>query len=212
MSAGEVRPTLEGFDPFDPRHLADPYPMYTRAQRECPVFYYPPMNFWMVTRYEDVAQVLRDIETFSSRLWRVVPRPAEFEERLPANLMANAFINLDPPEHTVSRRAANRAFTRGLVAGLEPDIRAICSELIGAFEAAGECDLMVDFCYPMSLRVIVKMLGLPDGDMPLFRQWTEDMFSLMSPAAPGDASTSKPMAAAEVSQRYGLIADAYEYY
>jgi cytochrome P450 len=208
----ESRPTFAGFDPFHPAHLADPYPMFTRAQRECPVFYYPPMNFWMVTRYSDVAEVLRDIETFSSNVWRVVPRPEEFADRVPANLMANAFINLDPPEHTVSRRAANRAFTRGLVAGLEPDIRRICHELIDVFGAAGECDLMTDFCYPMSLRVIVKMLGLPEADLPVFRQWTEDMFSLMSPAAPGDESTSKPMAPAEVSERYGRIAEAYEYY
>jgi len=206
------RPTLAGFDPFDPGHLADPYPAFTRAQRDCPVFYYEPMNFWMVTRYDDVARVLRDVDTFSSRVWRVVPRPDEFADRLPANLMANAFINLDPPEHTVSRRAANRAFTRGLVAALEPDIEAICHDLIDGFAAAHRCDLMADFCYPMSLRVIVKMLGLPESDMPRFRQWTEDMFSLMSPAAPGDEQTSKPMPHAEVIERYGRIADAYEYY
>jgi cytochrome P450 len=213
MSASnEARPVLEGFDPFEPEHLADPYPMFRRAQRECPVFYYPPMNFWMVTRYDDVAEVLRDIETFSSRVWRVVPRPDAFADRLPANLMANAFINLDPPQHTVSRRAANRAFTRGLVAGLEPDIRRICHELIDTFESSAGCDLMAEFCYPLSLRVIVKMLGLPEADMPLFRQWTEDMFSLMSPAAPGDDSTSKPMAPDEVHERYGRIAEAYEYY
>jgi hypothetical protein len=207
-----ARPTLEGFDPFDPAHLKDPYPMFTRAQRECPVFYYSPLNFWMVTRYDDVARVLKDIETFSSHVWRVVPRPDEFADRLPANLMANSFINLDPPEHTVSRKAANKAFTRKLVAELEPAIKSICNDLIDGFEADGQCDLMQDFCYPMSLRVIVRMLGLPEEDMPKFRQWTEDVFSLMSPAAAGDDSTSKPMPREEMLERYGRIAEAYEYY
>ncbi|MBV9971042.1 MAG: cytochrome P450 [Xanthobacteraceae bacterium] len=212
MTTQNTRPTLEGFDPFAPDHLRDPYPMFARARAEAPVFYYEPLNFWMVTRYEDVAQVVRDFETFSSNVWRVVPRPADFADQLPENLMANSFINLDPPAHTVSRKNAQKAFTRGLVAALEPRIGEICHELIDGFISAGQCDLMPDFCYPMSLRVIVHMLGLPEEDMPKFRQWTEDVFSLMSPAARGDDSTSKPMPREEVLERYGRLAHAYEYY
>src|SRR3954470_15894075 len=146
------RPQLEGYDPFAAAHMADPYPDWGRARQECPVFYYPAMKFWMVTRYDDVAEVLRDIRTFSSNVWRVVPRPDEFADRIPANLMANSFITLDPPEHTVSRKAANKAFTRGLVARLEPGIRAIAEELAGDLAPRGECDLMQDFAYPLSLR------------------------------------------------------------
>jgi hypothetical protein len=208
----DTPPELSGFDPFEPGHLKDPYPMFTRALRERPVFYYEPMRFWMVNRYEDVDTVLRDVATFSSHVWRVVPRPAQFADRLPANLMAKSFINLDPPVHTVSRKAANKAFTRGLVAGLEPAIAAIANELIDDFAADGRCDLMQDFSLPLSLRTIVHVLGLPERDMPKFRQWTEDMFSLMSPAAPGDETTSKPLPENEVLERYGRIADAYEYY
>jgi cytochrome P450 len=205
-------PHFDAYDPFDPEQLRDPYPVYTQAQREQPVFYYPPMRFWMVTRYDDVAEVLRDIKTFSSNVWRVVPRPDEFADRLPANLMANSFITLDPPVHTVSRKAANKAFTRGLVAGLEPAIRAIAEELVDGLAPVGRCDLMQDFSLPLSLRTIVHLLALPEEDMPRFRQWTEDMFSLMSPAAPGDESTSRPMEHDEVLARYAGIAEAYEYY
>lgn len=208
----EAPPELAGFDPFEPGHLEDPYAMYDRALRECPVFYYEPLRFWMVTRYADVDAVLRDVSTFSSRVWRVVPRPERFADRLPPNLMANAFINLDPPEHTVSRKAANKAFTRGLVARQEPAIEAIANELIDGLAPAGHCDLMQDFSLPLSLRTIVHLLGLPEADMPKFRQWTEDMFSLMSPAAPGDESTAKPMAEEEIAARYEGIAEAYAYY
>lgn len=205
-------PGLPGYDPFEPAHMRDPYPDYRRAQREQPVFYYAPLRFWMVTRYDDVAAVLRDIETFSSRVWRVVPRPDAFADRMPANLMSRAFINLDPPEHTVSRKTANKAFTRSLVAGLEPAIEAIATGLADRLAPAGGCDLMQDFCFPLSLRTIVSLLALPEEDMPRFRQWTEDMFSLMSPAAPGDEETTRPMAEAEVHERYGRLAEAYAYY
>jgi cytochrome P450 len=212
MAVAETPPLLEGFDPFDPEHLRDPYAIYARALVERPVFYYPPLRFWMVTRHADVTAVLGDVGTFSSRVWRAVPPPPELADRVPANPMAEAFINLDPPEHTVSRKAANRAFTRGLVARLEPDIRRGAEKLVEGFAATGHCDLMQDFCLPLSLGTITDLLGLPEEDKPRFRRWTEDMFSLMSPAAPDDPSTSKPMPADEVARRYEGIAEAFEYY
>jgi cytochrome P450 len=212
MGTAEAPPLLAGFDPFDPEHLREPYAAYGRALAERPVFWYPPLRFWMVTRYVDVCAVLRDVETFSSRVWRAVPPPPELAGRVPGNPMAEAFINLDPPAHTVSRKAANRAFTRGLVAGLEPDIRTSAAALVEGFADAGRCDLMQDFCLPLSLGTITRLLGLPAADMPKFRRWTEDMFSLMSPAAPDDPETSKPMPAAEVARRHEGIAEAFAYY
>jgi cytochrome P450 len=209
----EARPQLEGFDPYSAAFLRDPYPTLERARRECPVFYYAPMDYWVLTRYEDVARAVGDHQTFSSAVWRTVPRPPEFAGRVPENLMGESFINLDPPVHTVSRKNANRAFTRSLVAQQEPHIRRIANAAVDRFAADGECDLMQDFCYPVSLRTIVGLLGLPEADMPLFRQWTEDVFSLMTPGGPGaDDSTSKPMARAEVLERYGRVAEAYAYY
>jgi cytochrome P450 len=209
----DARPRLEGFDPYSDDFLRDPYPLLERARRECPVFYYPPMDFWVLTRYDDVAAAVGDHQTFSSAVWRTVPRPPEFAGRVPENLMGVSFINLDPPTHTVSRKNANRAFTRRLVAQQEPHIRQIAHETIDGFAADGACDLMQQFCYPVSLRTIVGLLGLPEADMPRFRQWTEDVFSLMTPGGPqADESTSKPMAAAEVCERYDRVAEAYAYY
>jgi cytochrome P450 len=209
----DARPTLEGFDPYSEEFLRDPYPILERARRECPVFYYPAMDYWVITRYDDVAQAVGDHATYSSAVWRTVPRPPEFADRVPENLMGVSFINLDPPEHTVSRKNANRAFTRKLVAEQAPHIRRIANATIDAFIADGRCDLMQQFCYPVSLRTIVGLLGLPEADMPRFRQWTEDMFSLMTPGGrDADDSTAKPMDRAEVLERYAGVAEAYEYY
>jgi cytochrome P450 len=208
-----ARPLLEGFDPYAEAFLQDPYPLLERARRECPVFYYPPMDFWVLTRYDDVARAVSDHETFSNAVWRTVPRPPRFAGRVPENLMGVSFINLDPPTHTASRKNANKAFTRRLVAQQEPHVRRIAHEAIDGFAAAGEADLMQAFCYPVSLRTIVGLLGLPEADMPDFRRWTEDVFSLMTPGAPGaDDSTSKPMPDDEVHERYERVAEAYAYY
>ena len=42
------------FDPFVDPYLADPYPFWLRARRSEPVFYSPELDYWVVTRYEDI--------------------------------------------------------------------------------------------------------------------------------------------------------------
>src|SRR5438128_1773546 len=104
-------PTVEGFDPLSQEFIANPDAVLERARRECPVFYHPPLDVWVVTRYEDVLTVTGDYESFSSRAFRAIPPPPEFADRVPANLLNDAFVCIDPPAHTVSRRNVNKAFT-----------------------------------------------------------------------------------------------------
>ncbi|UGS37283.1 cytochrome P450 [Capillimicrobium parvum] len=207
-------PTLDGFDPLSPEFLADPYPMLARARREAPVFFYEPMSLWVITRHEDLVTAVNDFETFSSRATGVVPPPADLAHRVPRNLMEHAFIAIDPPKHTVVRKNANKAFTRGRIAALEADIEEIAHGLLDGVVGRGACDLMRDYCYPLSLEVIIRLLGMPPQDAPRFRQWTEDMFSLMGPvdADDPDATTAKPMAEEERRRRWTHMAEAYEYY
>lgn len=195
---------MTAFDPLTHDFLRDPYPALERARRERPVFYYEPLDFWVVTRYDDVVAILADHETFSSRSMGVVPPPPELADRVSENLFADAFIGLDPPEHTVSRKNANRWFTRGRVAALEPTVQALAHELVDGFAGDGEAELMGAYCYPLTLTVIVRMLGLPEADMPRFRAWTEDLFAVMSPtAADADGERpTKPMPDAECRRRW----------
>jgi cytochrome P450 len=207
-------PTIEGFDPLSEEFLADPYPILERARRERPVFYHPALDFWVITRHEDLVTAVNDFETFSSRAMGTVPPPPELADRVPSNLVNDAFIAIDPPQHTISRKNANKAFTRGRIAALEGDIERIAHELIDGFVDRGSCDIMHDYCYPLSLRVIVELLGMPPEDMPKFRQWTEDMFSVMAPvdANDPDAVATKPMADDERMRRWSNMAEARAYY
>ena len=67
------------FKPFD---LADPFPFYARARAETPIFYSPEIDYWVVTRYEDIREIFRDPETFSSENTQSPfrRRPAEVQE------------------------------------------------------------------------------------------------------------------------------------
>jgi cytochrome P450 len=140
--SASASPPVEGFDPLAQDFIANPDPVLERARRDAPVFYYPPLGVWVITRYEDVRAVARDYETFSSRAFRTIPPPPEFRALVPPNLLEPAFVNIDPPRHTVVRKNANKAFTPKRVAEMEPVIQEIADELIDSFAANGHCDLM----------------------------------------------------------------------
>jgi cytochrome P450 len=215
-----LRPTLEGFDLLSPDYLRDPYPMIARAQRECPVFYYPPLDFWMITRYEDVVSVLTDWQTFSSRAYRAVPVPPDLcpvipaEQRgIPAAIIDSNFVNIDPPSHTAERKKAQKTFTRKLIAQSEDTVRRIANELIDGFIADGHCDLMQDFSYRLSLGVIVAMIGIPVETMPQFRDWIDDFFALMAPAhADSGEAADVTLPIGEIEERYHRVAQANEFF
>lgn len=207
-----IRPTVEGWDPFSQAFNSNPDPFLERARAESPVFWYEPLECWFVIGYDDVERVFTDSKTFSSRALRSVPVPESLVDRVPPRIMNSSFVNTDAPQHTRDRKAANQGFTRSRIAALEPKIVQFATELIDAFYDHGECDFMQQFAYPLSLRAIVEILGLPVADMPKLRQWTEDMFAIMS-AGPADAddAPSRPMEASEAEERYRNLADAWEY-
>src|SRR3954453_14085131 len=79
-------PTIDGFDPLSQTFLRDPYVFFERARREAPVFFHPgpPMPFWVLTKYEDVAAMLGDPATFSSKVLGRAQIPEEYRDTLPA--------------------------------------------------------------------------------------------------------------------------------
>jgi cytochrome P450 len=214
MATTTVRPTMPEFDPFSPEFQANPYPVLAKARSECPIFYYAPLNFWAITRYEDVSKIIGDYKTFSSRAFGVVPVPEQFADRVPSNFFSLVLIASDPPSHTVLRKNAQKALTRPRIAAMESTIRAISDELIDSFIDEGHCDIVGQFTNELTLRTIVQMVGLPEEDLPRFREWSRDVVALITPRAltDGEDAPSKPMSEAERLERYGRIADARDYF
>jgi cytochrome P450 len=207
MQASEF-PTLDGFDPFAAEFLRNPAPMIKRAQAERPVFYYPPLKLWVITRYDDICRAARDWQTFSSKALGVVPPPEHLKSRIPDNFADEHFIAIDPPEHTVDRSAVAPYFLPRELKQQEDNIRRIANQLIDNFVERGACDLMHDFAYPLSLGVIIGLLGVPPERAADYRQWTEDMFAVFTPKS----GVSKPMPDQERHERWGRLAEAQDFY
>jgi cytochrome P450 len=134
----------------------------------------------LVTRYDDVRALLVD-----SRLSRNLNRPDA--ARISANnkMFQDNRIDPDPPEHTRIRRLVMKAFTPARVAELEPYIRDVVAELLDAMAArGGPVDLNEALAFPLPIRVICHLLGVPDKDMRRLRDWTDAFLSVSKLSGP----------------------------
>jgi cytochrome P450 len=162
---------MNSFNPMDPEFLADPYPTYRRLRTEDPV-HHSPLNFWVLTRYEDVVAVLRDPRFIKEPLAAFVA--ARFGAAVPPGVGVS-MLDRDPPDHTRLRSLVSKAFTPRVVEGLRPRIQEIVDSLITRAEAAGSMDLIEELAYPLPVNVICELLGVPVEDHERFKGWSLDI-------------------------------------
>jgi cytochrome P450 len=160
------------YNPLLPEFHANPYPFYRRLREEDPV-HASPLGIWVLTRYEDAVMILRDprfgregiAELQEARLGAARARPKNSRDML----------FRDPPDHTRLRALVSRAFTPRVVEEMRPHIQEIVDGLLDRVEGSGRMDVIEDLAYPLPVRVICEMLGVPTSDQEVFRQWSADI-------------------------------------
>ncbi len=149
------------FDDFVSGDVRDPYTELARLRREEPVqrIEIPGMPgeegkpIFMVYRYEDAQQLLRDNETFSSSI--II---AAFGDVFGKHVM----LGMDEPEHGRHRALVSKAFSQKALARWEDElVGKVANELIDAFTDRGSADLVKEFNFPYPSRIIARLLGLP---------------------------------------------------
>jgi cytochrome P450 len=178
VSPQTPHPILAEFNPYNPEQCRDPYPMYAHAREQAPIFFSPVLNMWVVTRHEDLVEIVHDTARFSNR--RTINPLAQLPPEVVA-VLATGFpqsrtglVDSDPPAHTRVRQLVNKAFTPRSVAAMEPRIRSWVDTLVSAFSEVGHADLMKQFAYPLPRIVIAGVLGVPHADIDKFGQWADD--------------------------------------
>ena len=179
------------FDPFelpDTIQLGavdDPYPHLAVARRKGPVQREWPLpddagtvdeNFenvgpaFSVLGHDEVVAVLRDNETYSSTFLAEIMEP----------MLGRTMIAMDEPEHRAHRALVAPAFRPKLLARWEEElVRRVVVELIDSFAPLGRADLVRSLTFAFPVRVIARILGLPERDSQQFQRWSIEMISMI---------------------------------
>jgi cholest-4-en-3-one 26-monooxygenase len=162
-----------------------PHEWFTYLRHNAPVYRHPEPagpGFWVVTRYDDVVQVGRDSQTFSSEQERggVVQLRDDMMDDF--NRGGRMMLTMDPPDHTRYRSLVNKGFVPRMINALSPHIREITSAIIErAIDKGDQCDFVVDVAAELTLQVIAELLGVPLEDRHKVFQWSNRMIGSEDP-------------------------------
>ncbi len=155
------------YDPFAYDTHENPYPVYQRLRDEAPAYYNADLDFWALSRYDDVRNALVDHGTFCSGQGFLLEDIGEIA--LPM------ILAMDPPQHTRVRGSISRALTPRRVAALEAPMRRRARALLDRFAPAGQGDIIADFAARLPMSVISDLLGVPETDRDQLRGWADEM-------------------------------------
>src|SRR5215218_10140885 len=138
-------------------YLGDVEPIYDRLLTQSPVYWDDEHRVWVISKWADVRDVLRDHETFSSEKGsHFFP----FDDRKPEGRAPDAnVLYMDPPEHTLYRKLIMKALTPPLVKSIEPSVRKLVVEHLDQFEGSEPVDFVQAIAVPIPLLVITQLLG-----------------------------------------------------
>ena len=160
---------------FDPAVREDPYPFYAALRATSPACVVDPLGAWLVTTYDEVVEVLRQPELYSSSAMRAAMTRGRLDDDEGPPTMV---ISTDPPEHTRLRTLVNRGFTPRRIQRVEPLARRITKDLVAEIDRRGECDLVGDLTVPLPVMVISELLGIEPERFEDFKRWSQVIVSV----------------------------------
>lgn len=155
-------------NPFSVAFQADPYPTYAWLREHAPLYRNDALDFWALSRWDDVLGASLDYEIYSSAKGTVLELSPELVAGFPIILF------MDPPRQTRLRRLVSKAFTPARIAALEAFTRATARRLLDALRDRGACDFVTAFAARLPVTVISEMIGVPEADRDMIREWTDE--------------------------------------
>ena len=147
---------------FDALDLSNPFPLLAEARANEPIFYHKAIDYWVVTRHEDIKAIFHDHERFTAEntITPIVPFSDAVQRRLregdytPVPVLSNNI----PPSHTRIRRLVNRLFLPRRMRHFEPAIRRMVHERIDSFIELGAVDIVAALGDTADCAIVARLI------------------------------------------------------
>ena len=154
----------------------DPYPRYDQLRSEDPVHWNDGAQVWVLTRYQDVLDAMRDPRLSSTGITALTQKVGGVEG-IPD--LEQTFLGMmlfaDPPDHTRLRSLANKAFTPRVLERMRSQIQDAADRLLDDIQERGSMEVVSELAYPLPAMVITEVLGVAGGDPATFKKMSSDL-------------------------------------
>ena len=176
MSEAQATPAA-GFL-FTDEILRNPYPTYRRFLEDDQILHSVPYGGggWAIFRHAACSSLIRDPRLSAKRVGATLltlppERRAEFGEL--TRMLSLWLLFIDAPEHSRLRKLMNKGFSPAVAEGLRSQIEAIVDRMLEPMRHASEADVLREIAYPLPVRVIAEMFGVPETLQDRFIQWSD---------------------------------------
>jgi pimeloyl-[acyl-carrier protein] synthase len=185
----------------EPKHVANPYPLYRRLRSEAPFYWDFVLCGWFLTRYADVRAALLDPRLTTKNFpFDVSQLPPDLQHELGplVRVMEREVLYNDAPEHDRLRRPLNRAFNPAVFERLRPEMEALARELLAKAEQRRSMDVVGDYSEPLADYMIGELLGLPHANRVEFIEWCDRLKKFMTARRVGHETVLRAKEAVKV--------------
>ncbi|QTL51250.1 cytochrome P450 family protein [Priestia aryabhattai] len=163
---------IKSLDLFSQQFHQNPYDYYEKIRPHQPFAKVKMLNdgnnTWMAFTYKAAEAVLKD-KRFIKDMRTVFPDEMT-DENLPP--MAQSMLFVDPPDHHRLRSLVQSGFTPKRIEKLRGRIEEIAREQAKLMWNKGTVDFIKAYAFPIPIRVICELLGIPSGDQLDFQRWS----------------------------------------
>ncbi|MEZ4217367.1 MAG: cytochrome P450 [Myxococcota bacterium] len=172
-------------DPLSYAQNGYPHALWTRLRNESPVQKFEPAGwpaFWAVTKHADIRDVSKQPDVFLNEPGMTIVDLESLRRQEAGNApQMKTIINMDPPEHRKFRAVASPFFTPRALERLDAVVDATARKVVDALGDEGECDFVTEVASIYPLKIIARILGVPEEDEPFILRLTNELFGSADP-------------------------------
>lgn len=173
-----------------PENLRNPYPMFQYLLSEAPLFFDANSKFYVVSRHEDIERLMKDPRVSADRYTALAANTPSADKDMNdviIRYLSMFLLNLEGERHSRLRNLTNKSFLPRHMESLGPFAQEVTDELLATVRHKGKLEIISDLAFPMPIRFICRILGLPDADVQLIKTLSDNVSVYIGSAgkAPG---------------------------